>query len=151
MSIPSTRTRRAGRLARLAVLASGLVAALSLVASPVQAAPAAGSAPAIPATVYNSCDVAGCADAVGAYNGWSQLGFPTARGWYQWPAGQCNFAGGEYMNYDGQLPQGDTFQEYDVYPRSCGAHRDAYRIVVDADTGATWYSPDHYSTFYEIV
>ncbi len=162
MSAAPTRTRRIGRFA---ALAAGVVATLSLLVAPAQAATAATGTATASATahsiaavpgairpaVYSSCDVSGCADAVTAYDGWSQLGFPTSRGWYQWTSGQCNYAGGEYMNRDGQLPNGDTFWEYDVYPRSCGAHRDAYRIVVDADTGATWYSPDHYSTFYEIV
>jgi hypothetical protein len=116
-------------------------------AAPAAHAPAAHA----PAAVYGSCTVSGCADAVTAYHGWQQLGFPTSRGWYSWSGGLYNFAGGQYMNYDGQLPSGDTFHEYDVYPRRYGAHRDAYRIVVDNTTGATWYSPDHYSTFYEII
>ncbi|MFE0387180.1 ribonuclease domain-containing protein [Streptomyces bungoensis] len=54
------------------------------------------------------------------------------------------------MHMHGQLPSGDTFYEYDVYPRTCGAHRDAYRIVVDSNTGVVWYSPDHYSDFYQL-
>ncbi|GAB1644062.1 ribonuclease domain-containing protein [Krasilnikovia sp. MM14-A1259] len=108
-------------------------------------------APAAHAAVNDTCNIAGCAGAQTAYQGWSGLGWPTRRGWYDWPAGQCSFAGGEYDNDDAQLPGNDTFWEYDVYPRACGAHRDAYRIVVDASTGQTWYSPDHYSDFYEIV
>lgn len=106
-------------------------------------APAAG--------VSGSCAIAGCLDAVDAYNTWEQDNFPTSRGWYSWPVGGCNFAGGQYYNYDGRLPTGDTFLEYDIYPRTCGAHRDAYRIVLDRATGQAWYSPDHYATFYEIV
>lgn len=102
------------------------------------------------ATVYSSCDIAGCSDAASANSTWSSLGYPTSRGWYDWPDGQCSFAGGEYYNYDGQLPSGDTFYEYDVYPRACGAHRDAYRIVVDFNTGEVWYSPDHYTDFYHL-
>jgi hypothetical protein len=106
--------------------------------------------PAANAAVYGSCAVAGCDDAAAANSGWSALGYPTSRGWYDWSDGLCNYAGGEYYNYDGQLPSGDTFYEYDVYSRNCGDHRDAYRIVVDFTTGAVWYSPDHYSDFYQL-
>ena len=94
----------------------------------------------------------GCSAAASANSTWeSDLGYPGSRGWYDWPNGQCNYAGGTYYNDDGQLPAGDSFQEFDVNPRSCGAHRDAVRIVVDMDSGQVWYSPDHYSDFYEIV
>lgn len=102
------------------------------------------------ATVYDSCTMSRCADAASADSTWSSLGYPTSRGWVSWPSGGCSYAGGEYYNYDGQLPSGDTFYEYDVYPRSCGAHRDAYRIVVDFDTGAVWFSPNHYTDFYQL-
>ena len=37
-----------------------------------------------------------------------------------------------------------------MYPRACGASRDAYRIVVDLDTGAVWFSPNHYTDFYRL-
>ena len=92
-----------------------------------------------------SCTVSGCSAAASADSTWASLGYPTSRGWYDWPDGECSYAGGEYYDYDGQLPSGDTFYEYDVFPRACGNHRDAYRIVVDFTTGAVWYSPDHYS------
>ncbi|MEU2058002.1 ribonuclease domain-containing protein [Streptomyces bungoensis] len=108
------------------------------------------NSPAASAAVYGSCSVGGCSDAASANSAWSDLGYPTARGWYDWPDGECSYAGGEFYNNDGQLPSGDTFYEYDVYPRTCGAHRDAYRIVVDSSTGAVWYSPDHYSDFYQL-
>jgi len=48
------------------------------------------------------------------------------------------------------LPSGATYYEYDVYPRACNASRDAYRIVVNKSTGATWFSPDHYANFYRL-
>jgi ribonuclease T1 len=38
----------------------------------------------------------------------------------------------------------------DVYPRSRGAARDAYRIVVNRSTKETWFTPDHYVTFYKL-
>jgi ribonuclease len=106
--------------------------------------------PAAQATVRGSCTISGCSNAASANSTWQSLGYPGTRGWYDWSNGQCNYAGGTYYNNDGQLPSGDSFQEFDVYPRSCGAHRDAVRIVVDMNTGVVWYSPDHYSDFYQL-
>ncbi|MFL6111303.1 MAG: ribonuclease domain-containing protein [Catenulispora sp.] len=126
---------------RFAVTAAAVASTLTV---SVLASPAANAA------VHSSCTISGCSAAASADSTWSSLGYPTSRGWYDWPNGQCSYAGGEYYNYDGQLPSGDTFYEYDVYPRTCGAHRDAYRIVVDFNTGEVWYSPDHYSDFYEL-
>lgn len=126
---------------RLVVLLAALASVLTLSIATGTAANAA---------VYNSCNISGCSDAASANATWSSLGYPTSRGWVDWPDGECSYAGGEYYNYDGQLPSGDTFYEYDVYPRACGAHRDAYRIVVDFNTGTVWYSPDHYSDFYQL-
>lgn len=102
------------------------------------------------ATVFNSCNLAGCANASSVNSIWQSMGYPSSRGWYNWPNGQCNFAGGTYFNNDGQLPSGDSFQEFDVNPRACGAHRDAVRIVVDRTTGVVWYSPNHYTDFYQL-
>ncbi|MGC9667882.1 ribonuclease domain-containing protein [Planosporangium sp. 12N6] len=102
------------------------------------------------ATAYSSCTVSGCSAARTARSGWSSRGWPTSRGWYSWSGGQCNFAGGQYKNLEGQLPSGATYYEYDVYPRACGAARDAHRIIVNLSTGATWYSPNHYSDFYRL-
>jgi hypothetical protein len=125
-------------------LAVAFAATASAVTVTVIASPAAN------ATVYNSCTISGCSDAVSANSIWSSMSYPSSRGWYNWPDGECNYAGGTYYNDDGQLPSGDSFQEFDVYPRSCGAHRDAVRIVVDMNTGQVWYSPDHYSDFYAL-
>ena len=102
------------------------------------------------ATVHNSCTISGCSAAASADSTWQSLGYPGRRGWVNWPNGQCSYAGGTYYNDDGQLPSGDSFQEFDVYPRACGAHRDAARIVVDMDSGAVWFTADHYSNFYEL-
>ena len=149
-------TVRSSRRIRLTV-AIPSVALLAALAGGVGASPAFAADPGrtavrvAPTDVSDSCTISGCGAAATAYNGWEQRGFPTRRGWYSWSGGKCSYAGGEYYNYDGQLPSGDTFWEYDVYPRTCGAHRDAYRIVVDGDTGQAWYSPDHYADFYEIV
>lgn len=108
------------------------------------------AAPAANATVYSSCTISGCSAAESANSTWDSMGYPSKRGWVDWPNGECNYAGGTYYNDDGQLPSGDSFQEFDVNPRACGAHRDAARIVVDMDSGEVWYSPDHYSDFYQL-
>jgi hypothetical protein len=102
------------------------------------------------AAVYSSCTMSRCADARAARSGWASRGFPTSRGWYSWSGGLYNFAGGQFMNYEGQLPAGATYYEYDVYPRQYGAARDAYRIVVNKSTGATWFSPNRYTDFYRL-
>ena len=46
--------------------------------------------------------------------------------------------------------RGATYSEYDVYPRAKGAHRDAFRIVVNRKTKMTWFSPNHYTDFYKL-
>jgi hypothetical protein len=125
-------------------LAVGVAATASAVTVTVIASPAAN------ATVYGSCTISGCSAAASANSTWASMNYPSSRGWYDWPNGECNYAGGTYYNDDGQLPSGDDFLEYDVYPRACGNHRDAYRIVVDTETGEVWYSPDHYSDFYAL-
>ena len=107
-------------------------------------------APAADAMVFSSCTISRCSDARSANSIWRSKGYPGTRGWYSWPNGRCNFAGGQYFNREGQLPSGDRFQEYDVYPRSCGASRDAFRIVVDMNTGVVWFSPNHYTDFHRL-
>ncbi|WP_308195624.1 ribonuclease domain-containing protein [Dactylosporangium sp. AC04546] len=135
-------TRLLSRLTLAAVLVAGLIAGPAVVApSTVDAAQA---------SVYSSCNISGCADARTARSGWSSLGFPTTRAWYQWPAGKYNFAGGRYYNREGELPANATYYEYDVIPRNQGAARDAKRIIINRSTGATWYSPNHYTDFYRL-
>lgn len=128
-------------LTRLAVVVATLAAVSGVF---VAVTPAAGAA------VHGSCTMSRCADARSANTTWKSRGYPGTRGWYGWPGGQCNFAGGTYHNYEGQLPGGHSYREFDVYPRACGASRDAYRIVVDTTTGVVWFSPDHYSDFYQL-
>jgi hypothetical protein len=126
-----------------------LLAALAIVASMLGATTA--MAPAASADVFDSCTQSRCAAARSANSTWSSMGYPSSRDWYDWPNGQCNFAGGYFQNRDGQLPGDDhTFQEFDVYPRACGARRDAYRIVVDRTNGVVYFSPDHYRNFYRM-
>jgi hypothetical protein len=129
----------------LALLTAMVVAALvgPAVVAPSNATPAF-------ATAYNSCNISGCAAARTARSGWQNLGWPTSRGWYVWSGGKYNFAGGQYRNLEAQLPSGATYYEYDVYPRAKGAARDAHRIIINLSTGATWYSPNHYTDFYRL-
>lgn len=108
------------------------------------------SAPA-QADVHPSCTMAKCADARLARAGWAALNFPTSRGWYYWSAtGKHNYTGGRHYNRERQLPTAATYYEYDLYSRDRGARRDAYRIVVNRSTGATWFTPDHYANFYRL-
>jgi ribonuclease len=122
----------------VAVIALASVFGLAAVVSPAQA------------SVYGSCTISRCADARSANSTWASLGYPTSRGWYDWPGGKCSYAGGQYYNREGELPSGDIYYEYDVYPRTCGAARDAYRIVLDSYTGRVWFSPNHYTDFYQL-
>ncbi|WP_431881312.1 ribonuclease domain-containing protein [Micromonospora chalcea] len=145
-----TPFRAAVTRVRRALAASALVAAVAAAALVAPATVSTRLAEPAAAAVYGSCTQSLCADARTARSGWSARSFPTSRGWYSWSGGQCNFAGGRFYNYEGQLPSGATYYEYDVYPRACNASRDAYRIVVNKSTGATWFSPDHYANFYRL-
>lgn len=124
-----------------------LLAALAIVASVLGVTTVV--TPAADAAVYSSCTQSRCSAARSANSTWSSLGYP-GPGWYDWPNGQCNYTGGTFQNREGQLPAGHTYQEFDVYPRSCGAARDAYRIVRDRTNGYVYFSPDHYSNFYRL-
>jgi ribonuclease T1 len=106
--------------------------------------------PAAEAAVYDTCTISRCSAARTARSGWSQLGWPLTSGWYVWPYGQYNYTGGTFQNREGELPANASYNEYDVYPRSKGASRDAYRIVVNRSTKETWFTPDHYVTFYKL-
>lgn len=101
------------------------------------------------ATVYDSCTISRCADGRDAASVWAGKGWPSTSGWYSWPDGQYNYTGGVYHNYDGQLPSGTTYHEYDVYSRPKGASRDAYRIV-HGSSGTVYFSPNHYTDFYKL-
>src|SRR5690606_30986860 len=136
VSVPETSP-----LARMAAVLSTV---LALVVGGFVAAPAAQ------ADVYDSCTHSGCAEAYDSRSIWSSLGYPGSRGWYDWPDGRCNFAGGTYNNYEGELPAGHSYLEFDVTPRACGASRQAYRLVLDRTTGVVYFSPDHYSDFYRM-
>lgn len=150
MTVPVVVHKVVGRspLARLLVRVPLLFAlVLAGVVGPSVVAPTHESAY---ASVYSSCAMAPCADARTARAGWAAKGWPTTRGWYTWSGSQYSFAGGRYYNYEGELPTGATYYEYDVYPRAYGAARDAYRIIINGSTGVTWFSPNHYADFYRI-
>lgn len=106
--------------------------------------------PAANATVFTSCTQSQCTAARSADTTWKSMNYPGSRGWYNWPNGQCNFAGGTYKNLEKQLPLTHTYREFDVYPRACGAARDAYRIIVDLTNGVVYFSPNHYTDFYKL-
>jgi hypothetical protein len=61
-----------------------------------------------------------------------------------------NYSGGRvFGNWNGALPAGGDYREYDIYP-NMGGNRGSERIVVDVRTGAAWYTPDHYTSFEQI-
>ncbi|MBB5874121.1 guanyl-specific ribonuclease Sa [Allocatelliglobosispora scoriae] len=140
MTVTPRRASAPSWTLRMLLVAVTLVAA---VVAPVAAAPAS-------AAVYSSCTISRCADARAAQAGWSAKGYPTTSGWYAWSGGKYNYTGGRFYNREGQLPAGATYYEYDVYARTKGAARDAYRIVVNRSTGVTWFSPNHYTDFYRL-
>lgn len=137
----STRNRSGNPLVKLLVAA---FAVLGLLGGGLVTAPAANAA------VYSSCTPSGCAEARDSNAIWASMGYPRTRGWYDWPDGQCNYAGGTYNNYEGELPDNHSYLEYDVTPRACGAARQAYRLVVDRTAGTVYFSPDHYGNFYRL-
>lgn len=54
--------------------------------------------------------------------------------------------GRTFNNYEGKLPDGVSYKEYDVNPKTNGIRRDGERVVLGND-GSAWYSPDHYRSF----
>ena len=140
---PRTRLGRylAGLALALGIAGTGLVA-------PAVVAPTHTTA--AHASVVSSCTISRCSAARTARTGWASLGWPTSSGWYAWPYGQYNYTGGTFQNREGELPANANYNEYDVYSRAKGASRDAYRIVVNRSTKETWFTPDHYVTFYKL-
>lgn len=135
----STKNRSLPILFKLFVATFAL---LGLVGAGIATAPAAN------ADVFPSCTHSGCAEARDSNEIWASMGYPGSRGWYDWPDGQCNFAGGTHHNYEGQLPEGHSYLEFDVTPRACDAPRQSYRLVVDQTNGDVYFSPNHYGDFY---
>src|ERR1700759_3108347 len=143
MTIETSRLRRT-----FAGLAAAVALGLTALIAPAVVAPIHTDA--AHASVINSCTISRCSAAPPAPSGWKQRGWPTKSGWYSWPFGQYNYTGATFENREGELPSGASYNEYDVYPRSKGAARDAYRIVVNRSTKQTWFPPDHYVTFYKL-
>jgi guanyl-specific ribonuclease Sa len=137
------------RLGRL-ITGLALVLALSGTALVAPAVVAPTHTAAAQAAVYPTCTISRCSAARTARTGWSTLGWPLSAGWYSWPYGQYNYTGGTFQNREGYLPADASYNEYDVYSRARGASRDAYRIVVNRSTKETWFTPDHYVTFYKL-
>lgn len=55
-----------------------------------------------------------------------------------------------FENREQRLPPRGRYQEFDVNPKVDGRRRGAERVVVDLDTGAGWYTADHYRSFITI-
>ncbi len=67
-------------------------------------------------------------------------------------AAPTGYRGGrKFENRDGKLPSGGEYVEYDVDPKIEGVGRSGERVIVDKKTGRAWYTPDHYTTFQEII
>lgn len=56
-----------------------------------------------------------------------------------------------YRNFNGRLPAGRTYYEYDVHPLRPGVSRGAERLIVDESKELFFYTRDHYSTFTELL
>ena len=139
----SFRSRVTGVLAAL-VLVTGLAA--TTVVAPAVVAP--NSASQAQAAVYQC----GCPQA--AYTmrtHWANLGYPRSAGWRQLGTNQWLYGGAVHQNRERQLPIGGNYREYDaqVYTQR-GQSRGAKRLVVNVDSLAAWYSPNHYTDFYRM-
>jgi guanyl-specific ribonuclease Sa len=138
----------AGKVGIRRLLAS--VAAFVAVSAAALVGPAVIAPESASAAVHSTCTISRCSAARTARTGWSQLNWPLSSGWYSWPFGGSNFTGGTFQNRERQLPLNASYNEYDVYSRNRGAARDAYRIVVNRSSKETWFTPDHYVTFYKL-
>jgi ribonuclease T1 len=57
------------------------------------------------------------------------------------------FVGGrKFENRERQLPQGNSYQEWDVKPKVQGQNRGAERLIT-SNKGDAYYTSDHYRTF----
>ncbi|MFJ9432536.1 ribonuclease domain-containing protein [Streptomyces sp. NPDC101490] len=133
------------------------VAALLLTAF---AVPAASSATPVRASAVRAADIIDPPLPVEAFPGqvkqacgiWKELGWPQAQSPRDYQVVNTRFVirgSNVYGNRSGDLPREGHYREYDVNPRTPGTHRDAERLVRDADT--VWYTGDHYNNFQEIA
>lgn len=58
--------------------------------------------------------------------------------------------GRRFANREQKLPVDGRYREYDVDPRPADGRRNGERIVVNAQAGFAWYTPDHYETFFAL-
>ncbi|MFJ5172694.1 ribonuclease domain-containing protein [Streptomyces griseoviridis] len=85
---------------------------------------------------------------------WKELDWPQANRPTDYPVVNTRLVirgSNVYGNRSGDLPSDGTYREYDVNPRTPGAHRDAERLVRDPHTHTVWYTGDHYNNFQEIA
>ncbi len=65
-----------------------------------------------------------------------------------------DYKGGEPFRNDADhpsLPKDGKFKEYDIHRHVRGVDRGNHRLVRDINTNRVWYTPDHYTTFYEMI
>lgn len=137
------RRRLLGLLTALAVVAG--LAGLAVVTPAIVAPHSASQAQ---AAVYNC----GCpSSAYTMRTHWANLNYPRSAAWRQIGTNQWLYGGAVHQNREGQLPAGASYREYDaqVYTQR-GQARGAKRLVVNINTLAAWYSPNHYADFYRM-
>jgi ribonuclease T1 len=122
-----------------------LLAGLLLVAPSVVAPQAASPAD---AAVYDC----GCpSSAYDMLDRWDALGFPSGAAWRKVGTNKWLYGGAVHQNRERQLPLSGSYREYDAQVYSSKGHsRGAKRIVIDVDSHAAWYSPNHYTDFYRM-
>lgn len=55
-----------------------------------------------------------------------------------------------FKNYEGRLPQGKRYYEYDLHPATPGTSRGAERLVIHQEKSVFYYTRDHYNSFIKI-
>ena len=55
-----------------------------------------------------------------------------------------------FQNRKGLLPKAGKYMEHDIKPLMEGVNRGGERLVIDANTGRSWYTSTHYESFVEI-
>lgn len=80
-----------------------------------------------------------------------QKGIQHLRSVQHWKPLAGHKGGRIFRNFEGLLPKGTTYREYDVRPFVAGVPRNAERLVVDASRRNFYYTADHYQTFTQIL
>lgn len=73
-----------------------------------------------------------------------ELGWVSSEGNLWNVTAQMSIGGDYFGNYEGLLPEEDSYREADVNYK--GGYREAERIIF-SDDGDIYYTPDHYQTF----